>query len=241
MALAVAVADTPGVDRLDERLTISTPTAELPATELADHHGGRLHVVDVPEDFPDNGQARIEYTCTFGGSEDAPVGEPADLIRYVRPSRYAESDKLFPTANALFGAYEGMALLDAVADWVHENTSYVPGSSRPTDGAADTFLARQGICRDFAHVVVAMLRARNVPARVVANYAPGLVPMDFHAVAEAWLDGSWHLVDASRMSDTGTIARISTGADSSDTAFLTTVRGGLYLDSISVDARLEEN
>jgi transglutaminase-like putative cysteine protease len=105
----------------------------------------------------------------------------------------------------------------------------------------DAFLSRQGVCRDFAHLVVALLRARNVPARVVAGYAPGLRPMDFHAVAEAWMDGQWHPLDATRLSDTGALVRVSTGADSSDTAFLSTVRGGLFLDRISVDAMLADS
>lgn len=263
MVLAVAAADAEGITRHDEVLTARTPVGELEITELPDHHGGRLHVVDVPLDFeavpqrprdgsdkvekgqdgfpvgtPAAGTIRIDYRCQITNVESAPVGAPADLIRYVRPSRYAESDKLFPTSNKFFGSLEGMALLNAVTEWVHENISYVPGSSRGTDGAVDTFLARQGICRDFAHLVVSMLRARNMPARLVAGYAPGLVPMDFHAVAEAWVDGAWHLVDATGLADMGTLARIATGADASDTAFLSTVRGGLTLDNIQVDAQV---
>ena len=71
----------------------------------------------------------------------------------------------------------------------------MPGSSDPIDGAVDTLLAGAGVCRDFAHLVVALLRAVNVPARVVSVYAPGLYPMDFHAVAEAFVEGQWRVVD----------------------------------------------
>ncbi len=267
MVLAVGVADAEGVSRVSERLDVRTPAGRLPVREVEDHHGGRLHVVDVPASVaapsgavgweeddqspteaeagfsaepPEPGTLRIDYACTVAGGEAAPVGDEADLIRYVRPSRYAESDKLFPIAASLFSDVQGVHLLDAVERWVNGNISYVTGFSRGTDGAADTFLARRGVCRDFAHLVVALLRARNVPARVVAAYAPGLEPMDFHAVAEAWMDGKWHLLDATRLSDTRTLLRISTGADSSDTAFLSTVRGGLFLDRISVDAVLED-
>ena len=74
--------------------------------------------------------------------------------------------------------------------------NYVPGSSDPIDGAADTLLAGTGVCRDYAHLVVALLRAVFVPARLVSVYAPGLYPMDFHAVAEAFIDGQWRVVDA---------------------------------------------
>lgn len=266
MVLAVAVADAERLERVSERLDVRTPAGRLPVQELRDHHGGRLHVVDVPTNFaepsgavgwedddqsptvaeagfsaqpPEPGTIRIDYACTVVGDEAEPVGDEADLIRYVRPSRYAESDKLFPLAASLFSSVQGMDLLHEVERWVHTNIRYVPGFSRGTDGAVDAFLSRQGVCRDFAHLVVALLRARNVPARVVAAYAPGLEPMDFHAVAEAWMDGQWHLVDSTRLSDTASLVRISTGADSSDTAFLSTVRGGLFLDKISVDAALD--
>lgn len=263
MVYAIAVAEAEGISRESELLTARTSEGDLHVREVEDHHGGRLHVIDVPEDFPvgdrprrgqstdqdtdedgfpvespAQGTLRVDYRCRISGRESAPVGAPADLIRYVRPSRYAESDKLFPTSGKLFGSLEGKELLDAVSDWVNRHISYVPGFSRGTDGAVDTFLARQGICRDFAHLVVSLLRARNMPARVVAGYAPGLRPMDFHAVAEAWVDDAWHLVDATGLADMGLLARISTGADSSDTAFLSTVRGGITLDHIKVDARL---
>jgi transglutaminase-like putative cysteine protease len=267
MVLAVAAADAEGVRRVSERLDVRTPAGRLPVREVPDHHGGRLHVVDVPVSFaepsgavgwedddeaptvaevdfpaepPEPGTIRIDYACTVAGLEAEPVGDEADLIRYVRPSRYAESDKLFPLAASLFSTVQGMDLLHAVERWVNTNIRYVPGFSRGTDGAVDAFLSRQGVCRDFAHLVVSLLRARNVPARVVAAYAPGLEPMDFHAVAEAWMDGQWHLLDATRLSDTGALVRISTGADSSDTAFLSTVRGGLFLDRIRVDAALAD-
>ena len=113
-------------------------------------------------------------------------------------------------------------------------------SARALHDAVDAFLSRQGVCRDFAHLVVALLRARNVPARVVAGYAPGLRPMDFHAVAEAWMDGQWHLLDATRLSDTGALVRVSTGADSSDTAFLSTVGGSLSLKELKVTAVVDD-
>ena len=81
------------------------------------------------------------------------------------------------------------------------------------------------MCRDFAHLVIALLRARNVPARLVAVYAPGLSPMDFHAVVEAAVDGRWRVVDATAMAPRETLLRISTGRDASDTAFLTVHSG----------------
>ncbi|HWH98228.1 MAG TPA: transglutaminase family protein, partial [Pseudolysinimonas sp.] len=100
------------------------------------------------------------------------------------------------------------------------------GSSLPTDGAVRTLLSRRGVCRDFAHLVVAFLRALDVPARVVAVYAPGLAPMDFHAVAEASIDGVWHVVDATTLAPRQSMVRIATGRDAADIAFLS-ARGDL--------------
>ena len=81
------------------------------------------------------------------------------------------------------------------------------------------------MCRDFAHLVIALLRARNVPARLVAVYAPGLQPMDFHAVVEAAIDGEWRVVDATTLAPRQSLVRIATGRDASDTAFLTVQSG----------------
>jgi len=99
-----------------------------------------------------------------------------------------------------------------------------------------TLLARRGVCRDYAHTCVALLRALGVPARLVAVYAPGLDPMDFHAVAEAWVDDAWHVVDATTLAPRPTLLRISTGRDAADTAFLTVTRGGAALASMEVTA-----
>ena len=110
----------------------------------------------------------------------------------------------------------------------------MPGSSLPTDGAEQTLLARRGVCRDYAHLVIALLRALDIPARMVAVYAPGLQPMDFHAVCEAWVDGTWHVVDATALAPRQSLVRISTGRDAADIAFLTNHWADLLLRELSV-------
>lgn len=103
-----------------------------------------------------------------------------------------------------------------------------------------TLLARQGVCRDYAHLVIALLRALNVPARMAAVYAPGLSPMDFHAVAEAFIDGSWQVVDATRLAPRQSLLRISTGRDAADIAFLTNHWANLTLLDLQVLAIVDE-
>ena len=97
-------------------------------------------------------------------------------------------------------------------------------------------LAGAGVCRDYAHLVVALLRAVNVPARVVSVYAPGLQPMDFHAVAEAFVDGGWRVVDGTLLAPRQSLVRIATGRDSADTAFLDNHTGSITLTEMRVKA-----
>ena len=99
-----------------------------------------------------------------------------------------------------------------------------------------TLLAREGVCRDYAQLVVALLRANDIPARLVAVYAPGLSPMDFHAVAEAAINGRWYVVDATALAPRSALVRITTGRDAADTAFLSTYGGDVKLHETDVSA-----
>ncbi|MGH3848402.1 MAG: transglutaminase-like domain-containing protein, partial [Pseudonocardiaceae bacterium] len=123
-----------------------------------------------------------------------------------------------------------------VSSWVGTRVAYIAGSSRPIDGAVATLLARQGVCRDFAHLVIAMLRGCDVPARMVSVYAPGLEPMDFHAVVEACVDGRWLLADATCLAPRPALVRIATGRDAADTAFLSTTGDPMVLTALKVSA-----
>ena len=173
-----------------------------------------------------------------GGAPPIPVGE-SEWYQYIRPSRYCESDRLGPMARSEFAGLGGVDLLTAVSSWVGSRIAYVPGSSRPIDGAVSTLLGRSGVCRDFAHLTVALLRANGIPARVVSVYAPGLQPMDFHAVAEACVDDAWFVVDPTCLAPRASLLRIATGADAADTAFLTVVSGAVELTKLEVGAVAE--
>lgn len=205
------------------------------ARELTDHHGTRLHTFAAGP-----GRMLVDYSADIEGRAQAAAPDDLDLVTYLRPSRYCESDSLTPTARSEFAGLNGHDLLRAVTGWVDEKLRYVPGSSLPTDGAEQTLLARRGVCRDYAHLVIALLRALDVPARMVAVYAPGLSPMDFHAVAEAYIDGAWWVVDATRLAPRQAMVRISTGRDAADTAFLTNHWADLMLTGMSVLAIVDE-
>lgn len=233
IVMAIAVAD--GVERANETLVVELDGKPVEVKEIQASHGSRLHQLRGV----DAGWLTVSYAASVVGAADpAPVGDE-EWYEYIRPSRYCESDTLGPLARGEFAGLEGFDLLDGVSSWVGEEIAYVPGSSRPIDGAVSTMLGRSGVCRDFAHLTVALLRANGVPARVVAVYAPGLNPMDFHAVVEACVDGAWYVVDPTCLAPRSSMLRIATGADAADTAFLTTVAGAVDLVYMEVSAIVE--
>jgi transglutaminase-like putative cysteine protease len=230
----IAVAPHPGAE-VWESLSFILDGREVRPLEVSGAHGNRIHKFDAQV-----GNLSVNYSATvYGNTDPAPVTD-YDMSVYLRPSRYAESDKFYGFASTEFGGYaDSVTLLEKVSSWVGTRLNYVPGSSDPIDGAADTLLAGSGVCRDYVHLVVALLRAVNVPARLVAVYAPGCSPMDFHAVAEAFVDGQWRVVDATCLAPRQTLVRIATGRDAADTAFLDNHKGGINLNYLEVTASVD--
>lgn len=227
----IAVAPHPGTE-VFESLSFVLDGRAVHPLEISGVHGNRIHKFDAAV-----GKLTVDYAATIVGQTDpAPVTE-YDQSMYLRPSRYAEADKLYGFAATEFGGEADSArLLEHVSSWVGTRLNYVPGSSDPIDGAVDTLLAGAGVCRDYAHLVVALLRAVNVPARLVSVYAPGASPMDFHAVAEAFVNGQWRVVDATLLAPRQTMVRIATGRDAADTAFLDNHKGTITLNRLMVSA-----
>jgi transglutaminase-like putative cysteine protease len=153
------------------------------------------------------------------------------------PSRYCPSDEFQTFVAAEFGHLSGGAQIAAMRDWIERSFQYVPGVSNAQTTAMDSFVQRQGICRDYAHVLVTLARAATIPARFASVYAPGVTPPDFHAVAEVYLDGAWHLVDPTSMATPHDIVRIGIGADAANVAFLNIFGQAEFVaQSVSVQA-----
>lgn len=228
ITLSVAVAATEVLAQ--ESLVVTIGGTPVAVHEVLDEHGTRLHCASGVGP----GRLDVDYRATLRGRATPEPTAEVDLIRYVRPSRYCEADGLASFARAEFGGLHGQELLDAVTDWVWHRVLYIFGSSRPTDGAISTLLTSQGVCRDFAHLVIALVRANDLPARLVSVYAPGLSPMDFHAVAEAYVDGEWVVADATRLAPRRTMVRIATGRDAADTAFLSTTGDAVIMGWLEV-------
>ena len=244
-ALALKIAVAPGAgDVVSEQVTVSLDGGPVERHELSGPGGERTHVVEVGP-----GTLRIGYQAEVaprpvpaaGPAADAgPIAADLGAIEALYPSAYCRSDRLAGFTAVELGALRGgpdVAL--QVADWVFERIAYRPGSSGPLDAAVDTLLANAGVCRDFAHLTIALLRALGVPARLVAVYAPGLSPMDFHAVVEARTAEGWEIVDATRLAPRSSLVRIATGRDAADTAFVTTLRGNAQLITQQVTAVID--
>ncbi|WP_380872728.1 hypothetical protein ACFB49_36430 [Sphingomonas sp. DBB INV C78] len=161
---------------------------------------------------------------------------PDEAIPYLWPSRYCEADRLEAMVCREFGDREGGDKVLAMMEWIHTHVDYCVGTSNTATTAIDTLVARQGVCRDFAHLLAAFIRAGGMPARLVSAYAWKLDPPDFHAVVEVWLDGAWHLVDATRLAPTESLARIAVGRDATDIAFMTSF-APIELVTQTVDVR----
>jgi transglutaminase-like putative cysteine protease len=149
-------------------------------------------------------------------------------VQYLLPSRYCPSYEFQPLVDDEFGGLEGGARINAIRDWIGLHIAYTPGSSGTETGAMETYIGRNGVCRDFAHLLITMSRASAIPARFASVYALGVEPQDFHAVAEVFLDGTWHLVDATGMSSAERMAKIGVGRDAADVSFLTSYGRALF-------------
>lgn len=154
--------------------------------------------------------------------EVLPAALPLEVVHYIYPSRYCPSDQLLNFAARQFGAIApGYARVQAINDWIHANIGYAYGVSAAYTTASDTLISRQGVCRDFAHLGIALCRALNIPARFVAGYAQGLQPPDFHACFEAYLGWRWYLFDPTGLTSRESIVRIGTGRDAAEVSFAT--------------------
>jgi hypothetical protein len=249
LALQVAPATTAG-RLIDERLHVTVDGRPLgePVAELAADHGGRTHVLraapgtlDIAYDATIQAPAHFAADPSMVAAGDLDDGElDAAAIVALRQSRYCPSDTLAGFAAAELVALDrGPDLARSIASWVFERLAYELGVSRSLDTAVDSLLANAGACRDFAHLTITLCRALGVPARLVSVYAPGLSPMDFHAVVEARRGDGWELLDPTRLAPRSSLVRIATGRDAADTAFATTLRGEAELISTEVYATVD--
>ena len=210
---------------VEERLTI---TPAMKVRSFCDERlGNRFIRLDAPKGVLSvNYHARLELNppaVPLHLDESTVSSVPDEVLRYLMPSRYCESDSMSRAAQQLFGQIPpGIGRVRAIESWINESIAYLPGLTNSTTTAQEVFVQRAGVCRDFAHLGITLCRALNIPARLVVGYVHFVEPPeDFHALFEAWLDGRWVLFDATRMAPIDRLVRVGTGRDAKDVAFAT--------------------
>lgn len=208
----------------------------------------RITRLEIPEPCT----ISVKYTATvdnhfttvdFTNAEEISVAKlETSVFQYLYPSRYCQSDKLFRFADSKFGKIiNPFEKVYALTDWIYNNVEYLSGSTNSQTSAYDTVTEQAGVCRDFAHLGIALCRALNIPARYFTGYAHQLFPPDFHACFEAYMGGQWILFDATRLAPLNGLVKIATGRDAADTA-VATIFGKVECNLISVRCDcLEDN
>lgn len=143
----------------------------------------------------------------------------ADVITYLFPSRYCQSDKLQKLASKEFGKHDNAyAKVSAINEWIYNNVEYISGATNSSTSAHDTLTERVGVCRDFAHLGITLCRALSIPARYFTGYAYNLNPPDFHACFEAYIGGEWMFFDPTKLVPINGLVKIANGRDAADAA-----------------------
>ncbi len=206
----------------------------MPSNEFQDSHGNITYRSTF---MPGRNEIQHDALVAVSSLPDSreimgnivPVGQLSfELLRYTLPSRYCDSDKLMNFAWNHFGHFShGLPRVQAICDWVHNNIEYCFGSGRPDLSASEVIERRHGVCRDFAHAVIALCRAFNLPARYVTGHLPDIgyldpgTPMDFHAYCEVYLGQEWLTFDARYNVPRIGRVKVAHGQDAVDGAFAT--------------------
>lgn len=223
----------------EETITV-LPEVVLERTSTS--KGNRVFRVEAP-----SGPFRVEYRATvevsrpFAPSEvkpDNPGRLPLATLTYMLPSRYCESDRFTQIAWDLFGKIPNrVEQVREICRWVDANLAYTPGATDSRTSAWEVWQLKKGVCRDYAHLCIALCRALSIPARYVGGYAVGLDPMDFHACFEAYLGGQWYLFDPSDGIAPNHIVVIARGRDAANSA-LTTIFGRINAGPVKVQCEI---
>jgi transglutaminase-like putative cysteine protease len=197
------------------------------------------------------GPFKVQYAATIALAHymvppdqlmEVPVARlPGSVLRYLYPSRYCQSDRLHKLAIREFGhLWQGYSRVLAIQDWVRRHVTFTSGASNASTSAIDTLVDQTGVCRDFSHLMIALCRAVNIPARFATGIDYGadiaMGPTDFHAYVEVYLGDRWYIFDPSGLAVPMGFVRFGTGRDAADTAFATMFGS---MDSVAPIIRIE--
>jgi len=234
-----------------------TPSQTISAESLTLNQAipQRMHTAPVTGNryltvHADPGDLKLSYSATVDLMhhfvDPAQIAEvavrdlPPEVIGYIYPSRYCQSDRLIKLASSEFGRLpQGYSRVQAIQDWVKQRVTFTLHSSNSNTSAVDTLIEQVGVCRDFAHLMIALCRAVNIPARFATgtDYGadPTLGPSDFQAYVEVYLGHRWYIFDPSGTGIPMGFVRFGTGRDAADVAFAT-IFGGVHTHAAVIRA-----
>jgi transglutaminase-like putative cysteine protease len=204
-----------------ESYTFSHP---VPVAEYTDLFGNLCQRVLAPAvEFEIHSAVEVETSQRMDVAPGAPFVSvpdlPIEVLSYLVPTRYCESDRLGSVTIGIVGNQQlGYDQVGAISDWIRTNVQYRPGSSDIPLTADAVRLQGHGVCRDLAHLGIALCRSISIPARMVVGYLLDLQPMDLHAWFEAWVGGRWYTFDPTQQALDKPRVAIAYGRDAADVA-----------------------
>lgn len=212
---------------------------QVPVVEFTDVYGNLCQRTIMPwGNFHVSVRYRVLVPDVVDADLQAPLvlvqQLPPEILHFLLPSRYCQSDQLSQLALSIVGnALPNYEQVSMIRTWIYQNISYASGSSNSSTSALETANTRRGVCRDFAHLGIALCRALNVPARMVVGFLYQLHPMDLHAWFEAYIGGRWFTFDATEPVTRGNRIVVAYGRDAADVA-LATMFGGFTMQNMQV-------
>jgi len=221
-----------------------TLNPSIPVVEYTDNYGNLCQrLIAPPGEFSISTSADILTADGIDVCPGAPFDEvqnlPDAVLTYLLPTRYCESDQFIDLGKAIVvGLAPGYDQVNAIVTWIRNNIRFNPDSMHYQLSAAEVNMQREGVCRDLAHVGIALCRGLSIPARMVVGYLYGLTPMDFHAWFEAYVGGRWYTFDATQPHPVGGRITVAYGRDAADVAIFNQFGPALYPRNMSVNVEM---
>lgn len=209
-------------------------TPSVPVLEFTDGYGNLCQRLIAPIGaFEVSTSAEIMTADRVDQAYGAPFIAIQDLpdavLSYLLPSRYCESDRFHQMASIItVGQRPGFDQVTGIVNWLRNNINYQPGSSEVPLSAAEVNAKRVGVCRDLAHLGIALCRSLSIPARMVVGYLHLLEPMDLHAWFEAYVGGRWYTFDPTQAELKGGYVSVGYGRDAADVAIYSQFGPAVY-------------
>lgn len=219
----------------------------VPVSEFTDTYGNLCQRLIAPAgSFSINTAAEVILADSVDRAEDAPFVEihnlPDDILIYLLPSRYCETEHFGQMAMSITeGQLLGYNQVAAIEAWVRTTIRYESCGNDGPVSAVEVNSRQWGVCRDFAHLGIALCRSLSIPARMVVGYLYGLQPMDLHAWFEAYLAGRWYTFDATQAEVKGGYVVLGYGRDAADVAVYNQFGPAVYLTNKSVRVERIDN